>query len=105
MGCSGVRLRAFRAAAHQLWRYCTSSGRWETRFTDLHTLLGLSTRTLSDKLKTLMEAGLVDRRVFDEQPVRIEYFLTPHGIETAALAGPLFAHLNLQALKEAGRIR
>jgi DNA-binding HxlR family transcriptional regulator len=52
-----------------------------------------------------MEAGLVDRRVFDEQPVRIEYFLTPHGIETAALAGPLFAHLNLQALKEAGRIR
>ncbi|MHB8584958.1 MAG: winged helix-turn-helix transcriptional regulator [Thermoplasmatota archaeon] len=74
------------------------------RFSELHGLLGLSTRTLSDKLKTLKEEGLVERQVFDEQPVRIEYFLTAHGRETVVLAGPLFAHLNLQALEDAGRI-
>ena len=74
------------------------------RFGVLLELLGLSSRTLSDKLKALREAGLVERQVFDEQPVRIEYFLTKHGQATAAMAAPLFAHLNLAALKEAGRL-
>lgn len=74
------------------------------RFNQLHELLGLSTRTLSDKLKALKDAGFVEREVFDEQPVRIEYTLTKDGRKAAALATPLFAHLNLQALKKAGRL-
>lgn len=73
------------------------------RFTEMHDLLGLSTRTLSDKLKALREAGFLEREVFDESPVRIEYTLTKHGARTAALASPLFAHLNLEALRAAGR--
>ncbi|MGB0652694.1 MAG: winged helix-turn-helix transcriptional regulator [Thermoplasmatota archaeon] len=73
------------------------------RFTQLHNLLGMSTRTLSNKLKALRAAGLLEREVFDEQPVRIEYYLTRSGRATAALASPLFAHLNLQALRQAGR--
>jgi len=73
------------------------------RFTQLHDLLGLSTRTLSDKLRTLREVGLMDRQVFDEQPVRIEYFLTKKGLRAAALASPLFAHLAHEAMAEAGR--
>lgn len=71
----------------------------KARFTDLLHLLGLSSRTLSDKLKALQDGGFVDRTVFDERPVRIEYQLTKHGRATAALASPLFARLNLEALK------
>ncbi|MEA3201457.1 MAG: hypothetical protein QOE90_2885 [Thermoplasmata archaeon] len=64
------------------------------RFGELQGLLGLSSRTLSDKLKVLREEGLVDRQVFDEQPVRIEYFLTKHGGKTAAFVTPLTSYLN-----------
>lgn len=68
------------------------------RFSDLLDLLGLSSRTLSDKLKALKEGGFVERQVFDESPVRIEYRLTKRGKATAALASPLFARLNLESL-------
>lgn len=64
------------------------------RFTELQALLGASSRTLSDKLQALREAGFVERTVFDEQPVRIEYSLTAQGKRVAALATPLFAALN-----------
>lgn len=67
----------------------------EARFGQLQQMLGgISSRTLSDKLQTLRESGFVERQVFDEQPVRIEYALTKEGRMTAALATPLFAHLN-----------
>ena len=67
----------------------------QARFGELQrTLGGISSRTLSDKLQTLREERLVEREVFDEQPVRIEYRLTKEGLMTAALATPLFAHLN-----------
>lgn len=67
----------------------------QARFGELQRMLGgISSRTLSDKLQTLREEGLVEREVFDEQPVRIEYRLTKEGLTTAALATPLFAHLN-----------
>lgn len=72
------------------------------RFTELQTLLGLSSRTLSDKLKILREEGFVDRQVFDEQPVRIEYFLTKHGGKTAAFVTPLTSYLNF-ARREAAK--
>lgn len=70
----------------------------QARFGELqHMLGGISSRTLSDKLQTLREVGLVEREVHDEQPVRIEYRLTKEGRATAALATPLFAHLNHRA--------
>lgn len=68
------------------------------RFGDLLDLLGLSSRTLSDKLKALQDGGFVERQVFDERPVRIEYRLAKRGKATAALASPLFARLNLETL-------
>ena len=71
----------------------------KARFTDLLDLLGLSSRTLSDKLKALQDGGFVERTVFDERPVRIEYQLAKRGRATAALASPLFARLNLDAVK------
>ena len=70
----------------------------DARVGELQRMLGgISSRTLSDKLQTLKEAGFVERQVHDEQPVRIEYKLTHEGKVTASLATPLFAHLNHRA--------
>jgi DNA-binding HxlR family transcriptional regulator len=50
------------------------------RFSDLRAAVpGLSDRLLSERLKELEAAGVVERRVFAETPVRIEYHLTPRG--------------------------
>ncbi len=42
---------------------------------------GLSDRLLSQRLKELEAEGIVERRVYPETPVRIEYVLTPMGEE------------------------
>ena len=42
---------------------------------------GLSDRLLSERLKELEACGIVERRVFPETPVRIEYALTGKGSE------------------------
>jgi DNA-binding HxlR family transcriptional regulator len=54
------------------------------RFSDLAaTVPGLSDRLLSERLKELEAEGIVTRAVFPETPVRIEYRLTPKGLELA----------------------
>ena len=40
---------------------------------------GLSDRLLSERLKELEAESIVERRVYPETPVRIEYKLTPKG--------------------------
>lgn len=50
------------------------------RFNELAEQLEVvSDRMLSERLKELEEEGIVDRRVFPETPVRIEYTLTEKG--------------------------
>jgi len=39
----------------------------------------LTESTLSQRLKELESAGLIDRAVYDEHPVRVEYALTDKG--------------------------
>ena len=56
------------------------------RFNQLKTLLaGISSRTLSDKLRFLVEEGLVIRQVDDGPPVRVDYLLSEHGITCGRL--------------------
>ena len=56
-----------------------------TRFTDITaTVPGLSDRMLSERLKELESEGIVERRVYPETPVRVEYQLTPKGRDLAA---------------------
>lgn len=51
-----------------------------TRFNELlRQLKGISPRTLTDRLKELMAVGLVNRSVFPEVPLRVEYTLTEAG--------------------------
>jgi len=54
----------------------------------LSCLPGVSKKVMTDTLRALERDGLVDRRIFAEVPVRVEYSLTTLGW---ALAGPLMA--------------
>ena len=49
------------------------------RFGELQDRLGLSPKTLSTRLKTLVEAGLLVRRKYNEIPPRVEYEATEKG--------------------------
>jgi DNA-binding HxlR family transcriptional regulator len=55
-----------------------SEGR--SRFCELErSLLGISPRTLSLRLRALEEEGIVERQTFPEVPPRVEYALTEKG--------------------------
>lgn len=50
------------------------------RFSDISTYVsGLSDRLLSQRLQELEEAGIVERQVFAQRPVTVEYSLTEKG--------------------------
>lgn len=53
------------------------------RFVELQSWLGLSPNTLSARLKSLVEAGLVTRTAFSTIPPRVDYEATPkaHGLK------------------------
>lgn len=80
-----------------------TASRDQMRFSEYEDMLGISSRTLSTKLRSLTDEGFLERIVYDEQPVRIEYRCTKHGKWTAALATPLFTHLNLHTMSGANQ--
>src|SRR5262245_1023644 len=56
------------------------------RTLELHSAFGgLSTKTLSDRLKNLRKNGLVSRMSYPESPPRVEYSLTEKGSELLPL--------------------
>ena len=60
------------------------------RFNDLMNILeGISPKTLTDLLKELQKAGLVERQSFPEIPPRVEYSLTGDGKELCEVIIPL----------------
>jgi SAM-dependent methyltransferase len=63
---------------HQRWKPA-SSGRWPDPVNDLKNRLGLSSQVLARALRDLERDGLIDRRVYAEVPVRVEYSPTPLG--------------------------
>lgn len=58
-------------------------------FSGLKRILGVNSRTLSDKLKDLMENGYVNRLVEPGPPVKVKYALTENGRNIVLLALPL----------------
>ena len=68
----------------------------DRRFNEMRRLLhGISSRTLSDKLTTCVQNGLVNRVVEDGPPIRVVYRLTEHGREAGRLLSPLVAYMKL----------
>ena len=50
-----------------------------TRFDEFQENLGIAPNMLTRRLKALVEAGLLERRRYNERPPRDEYVLTPAG--------------------------
>jgi DNA-binding HxlR family transcriptional regulator len=63
-----------------------------TRFSDITVAIpGLSDRMLSERLKELEAEGIVQRCVFADTPVRIEYRVTDKGRALSAVVGSIGA--------------
>ena len=60
-----------------------------SNFNELKKILGVNSRTLSDKLKSLKHYGYIERTVKTGPPLRVEYALTARGKNTVLLALPL----------------
>jgi len=58
-------------------------------FGGIKKILGVNSRTLSDKLKLLQTHGYITRNVTTGPPLRVEYTLTAKGKNTVLLALPL----------------
>ncbi|XES77396.1 MAG: winged helix-turn-helix transcriptional regulator [Candidatus Bathyarchaeia archaeon] len=58
-------------------------------FGEFKKVLGVNSRTLSDKLKLMAESGYINRNVTSGPPLRVEYTLTPKGRNIVLLAIPL----------------
>lgn len=55
------------------------------RFSTIESSIGITGRVLSDRLKDLENQGIVNREVYAETPVRIEYSLTDKGFSLEPL--------------------
>jgi DNA-binding HxlR family transcriptional regulator len=68
----------------------TISNHGKLRFNELmNNIIGISPKTLADRLKELEKAGLVKRDAFAEIPPRVEYSLTQDGMEVRDAMIPL----------------
>jgi DNA-binding HxlR family transcriptional regulator len=52
-----------------------------TRFDDIQRDLGISRKVLAERLKWLVEQGLLERRAYSERPPRHDYVPTAKGLE------------------------
>jgi DNA-binding HxlR family transcriptional regulator len=84
-----------RQAAGLLERRWTMSILWAShdgasRFNEFRQAVGeIPPRTLAQRLTELEEAGVLERRVVDARPPRVEYTLTPRGRQLQALLDAL----------------
>jgi DNA-binding HxlR family transcriptional regulator len=53
----------------------------KTRFDQFQKSLGIAPNMLTRRLNTLVESGLLERRLYSEKPPRHEYVLTPRGYD------------------------
>lgn len=62
-----------------------------TRFDQFQESLGIAPNMLSRRLKALVEAGMLEQRLYCERPPRHEYVLTDRGREFRAVLVALYA--------------
>ncbi|MFE2844612.1 winged helix-turn-helix transcriptional regulator [Streptomyces scopuliridis] len=67
-----------------------------TRFDEFQANIGLSSSMLTSRLKTLVERGILERRPYQERPVRYEYVLTDLGRSLRRVLVALAAWRNAQ---------
>lgn len=79
------------------WAFDLIRGKWKAvilchlydgtkRFLELQRITcGVSHKVLNEKLKELEEDGLIYKKIYDELPPKVEYFLTDKGTEYAVV--------------------
>jgi DNA-binding HxlR family transcriptional regulator len=72
------------------------------RFDQLQADLGISTKVLTERLKWLVERGILDRRAYAERPQRHEYVLTDKGAELCSILMAMTAWGDKHLAGEAG---
>ena len=55
----------------------------KSRFEEFQTSLGITRHVLSDRLKSLVEAGVLEKNAYSEHPPRFDYRLTDKGKDFA----------------------
>lgn len=79
----------------------TISNHEKLRFNELmNNLIGISPKTLADRLKELEKSGLINRKMFAEIPPRVEYSLTIDGKEVRDAIKPLMEWAHKKSLQE-----
>ncbi|UBH05884.1 transcriptional regulator [Leucobacter sp. Psy1] len=71
-----------------------------TRFDQFEANIGLSSSMLTSRLKTLVESGVLERRVYQERPRRHEYVLTDFGRSLRPILVAMAAWRNAQLAPE-----
>ena len=51
------------------------------RFDEIQHDLGIARNVLTDRLNKLVEAGVLEKRMYQDRPARYEYRLTPKGVD------------------------
>jgi DNA-binding HxlR family transcriptional regulator len=67
-----------------------------SRYDDFRQSTGVTNATLSDRLKHLESNGLIKRRLYQDNPERFEYILTPKGWQIASVL-PVLAQIGDRA--------
>ena len=62
-----------------------------TRFDEFQRSLGIASNMLTRRLATLVDAGLLQRRQYQQRPPRYEYVLTPRGRDFRPVLLALYA--------------
>jgi DNA-binding HxlR family transcriptional regulator len=62
-----------------------------TRFDEFQNSLGIASNILSRRLAHLTDAGMFERRLYNEHPPRYEYILTPKGRDFFPIVVAMFA--------------
>jgi DNA-binding HxlR family transcriptional regulator len=72
------------------------------RFDQLLTNLSISRNVLTDRLRTLVESGILERKMYQEKPERFEYYLTERGSELIPVLSILMNWGNRWLMTEPG---
>jgi len=105
VGCQVGDLFRLLGKAHMLdiLHVFTREAEGPLRFVDLQHKLGLSPNTLSERLRELVEAGLLTRTAYNEIPPRVDYAITAKARELNEVFETLWAWSqkhNLQPVPE-----
>lgn len=86
-GCQVSEVFDLLSRAHMLdlFHLLATEAEEPMRFNEIQDVLDLSPRTLSERLKSLTKAGLVERRSYDEVPPRVEYEVTSKARELGTI--------------------